>query len=413
MAAAENFIIDFSDIPGCQSPPSSLRSSVSSTRLTTRSRISSIFSSNAGDLSDDDTFDLKASARKFKPKRESKIHTGRLIDIDSPSTNCPLTDWERLEQEAKAIAGQLGKNDRKINFDELLAKSPLNSSPLCSIKEDMLCPTSPDHVPRKSLFNDNFQEPIKKVVNKENLVDIKDDNRKEVYIDDQLERAIRKPLGTLNMGTPIKIKPPTPSKLKLPTPSKLRPPTPTKIKPPTPLKLKPPTPTKLKPLTPSKLMKPPMTPISTFKKTPMISSGSAKGLRTPMAPGSTKSMRTPMTPKSSVPMRPSFGTPSLRVMTPASNPGSSKSSSTLPRRGSMTPSTRPMSRASGSLPKRPSGAFTPLPSTSSSAGALSRRPSAPMTPVQASTRTPGALPRRPSTAFTGNIFENLIILHIK
>ena len=78
--------------------------------------------------SDDNPFDLKVLARKFKTKRESIIHTGRLIDIDSPITSGPLTDWERLEQEAKAIAGQLGQVESKINFDEVLEKSHLNSS---------------------------------------------------------------------------------------------------------------------------------------------------------------------------------------------------------------------------------------------------------------------------------------------
>jgi len=92
--AEDNFpIIDFSQIPGCESPVgNSFRSSTSSSKLTTsnttRSRISSIFSSNAD--SDDDPFDLKASARKFKAKRESKIHIGRLVDIRKLRTlmNC-------------------------------------------------------------------------------------------------------------------------------------------------------------------------------------------------------------------------------------------------------------------------------------------------------------------------------------
>ena len=397
-------IIDFSQIPGCESPVgNSFRSSTSSSKLTTsnttRSRISSIFSSNAD--SDDDPFDLKASARKFKAKRESKIHIGRLVDIDSPKG---LTDWERLEQEATAIAGHLGHKEAP-NFDELLAKSPYNSSPLCSIKEENLCPASPDqHLPRKALiFNDNFQEPMKKIANKENVSKM-NDNRKEVFIDDQLERAIRKPLGNIN-----RIMKPSPT-----TPSKLKPPTPTKIKPPTPSKLKPPTPSKMKPPTPSKLMKPPMTPVSSFKKTPMTSALS------------TRSMRTPMTPRSSVPMRPSFGTPSLKVLTPASGPMKTPSTGGLPRRpsGSFTPVVN-SSRTTGPLPKRPSGSFTPLTSSSRTTGSLSRRPSGSFAPVSSSSTTtttggpslrrssvqltsqqnalpnaPGSRPKRQSAAFT-------------
>ena len=374
--AEDNFpIIDFSQIPGCESPVgNSFRSSTSSSKLTTsnltKSRISSIFSSNAD--SDDDPFDLKASARKFKAKRESKIHIGRLVDIESPKA---LTDWDRLEEEAKAIAGELGHKEAP-NFEELLAKSPLNSSPLCSIKEEILCPVSPEQqVPRKALiFTDNSREPMKKMANKENVPG-KNDSLKEVFIDDQLERAIRKPLGTINKAST--------------TPSKLRPPTPTKIKPPTPSKLKPPTPVKMKPPMTSKLMKPPMTPVTSFKKTPMTTM-------------STRSMRTPMTPKSSVPMRPSFGTPSLRVLTPASGPLKTPSSGVLPRRpsGTFTPSSSSSRTISGSLPKRPSGSFTPVASTSRPTTGP-RRPSgsfAPLTAANSSrTTASGPLPRRPST----------------
>jgi hypothetical protein len=61
-----------------------IRSTTTSNRLTnsTKSRISSIFSSTVDSIGDDDPFDLKASARKFKPIRESIVNTGRLVDID-------------------------------------------------------------------------------------------------------------------------------------------------------------------------------------------------------------------------------------------------------------------------------------------------------------------------------------------
>ena len=61
-----------------------IRSTTTSNRLTnsTKSRISSIFSSTVDSIKEDDTFDLKASARKLKPIRESIVNTGRLVDID-------------------------------------------------------------------------------------------------------------------------------------------------------------------------------------------------------------------------------------------------------------------------------------------------------------------------------------------
>ena len=61
-----------------------IRSTTTSNRLTnsTKSRISSIFSSTVDSIGDDDPFDLKASARKLKPIRESIVNTGRLVDID-------------------------------------------------------------------------------------------------------------------------------------------------------------------------------------------------------------------------------------------------------------------------------------------------------------------------------------------
>ena len=139
-SGSEYPLVDFSDIPGCESPlsagtgrsfrttDSSLASSTVS--KSTKSRISSIFSQTL-DTSDDDVFGLTQSARKIRHSHhQTKISTGLLIEIEeqieSPSS---LTDWERLKKEAQAIAGEMtgetskAMTDKVIDFDEILSKS--------------------------------------------------------------------------------------------------------------------------------------------------------------------------------------------------------------------------------------------------------------------------------------------------
>lgn len=235
-------LVDLSDIPGCESPPT-FRSSSSSSRLATslatKKRISSIFSSASTYDSDDDPFDLKASARKSKakPVRQSIVNTARLIDIDETvaTLNSPdigLTDWNLMKAEAHAIAGEI-KSERKINFNELLNKSPLTGSPLCMTSEaSALFPSSPTNSPRKA-FSFDEEEPMKRVtINKSNIPKENAENVREVFLDDQLEKAIgrenkdRKPLSSinhkpLNFVRRMPLKPPmTPTSSRLPmTPS--------------------------------------------------------------------------------------------------------------------------------------------------------------------------------------------------
>ena len=250
-SGSEYPLVDFSDIParkrlpgiaipGCESPlsagtgrsfrttDSSLASSTVS--KSTKSRLSSIFSQTSTlDTSDDDVFGLTQSARKIRHShhhQKTKILTGLLIEIEeqieSPSSS--LTDWERVKKEAQAIAGEMtGERtstkfsmtvDKVIDFDEILSKSPLAGSPLFATRTKNEFSVSPLSPPPKRLidFDDDIEDDdqIQKSVAKENN---QKENRKcsnaeqEVYLDDQLESAIKKqqlhrvPLSTLNMCT--------------------------------------------------------------------------------------------------------------------------------------------------------------------------------------------------------------------
>ena len=245
-SGSEYPLVDFSDIPGCESPISTGRSfrmtdsslASSTVSKSTKSRISSIFSqASTLDTSDDDVFSVKSitqSARKIKhshhhQNQKTKISTGLLIEIEEQiesSPNSSLTDWERLKKEAQAIAGEMtGEStskkvemnvvDKVIDFDEILSKSPLAGSPLFATRKNLetLSPLSP---PPKRLidFDDIDQDDYliqKSMEGKEN--NCKKENQKcsnteqEVYLDDQLERAIikqqqqRVPLSTLNRCT--------------------------------------------------------------------------------------------------------------------------------------------------------------------------------------------------------------------
>ena len=226
-SGSEYPLVDFSDIPGCESPlsagtgrsfrttDSSLASSTVS--KSTKSRISSIFSQTL-DTSDDDVFGLTQSARKIRHShRQTKISTGLLIEIEEQSESpSSLTDWERLKKEAQAIAGEMtgetskAMTDKVIDFDEILSKSPLVGSPLFATRKNefIVSPLSP---PPKRLidFDDIEDDLIQKSMAKENIKKEKTkcSDPEEVYLDDQLERAIKKqqqhraPLSTLNMCT--------------------------------------------------------------------------------------------------------------------------------------------------------------------------------------------------------------------
>ena len=210
-------LVDFSDIPGCESPTTSGQgaagfrtiSSSSTVSKSTKSRISSIFSvTSTLDSLDDDPFDLRSSTRKVRPKEKAKISTGLLVDFDGLKANSldsPLTDWERLKKEAHAIAGEMkdNKGERVIDFDEILKNSPLPLSPLCSDEKNaemLLVASSPNTPPTKLLnFDDEpVLEPMRKNNNKENKAFKLDD---DVFLDDQLATAIekcRKPLSNVN-----------------------------------------------------------------------------------------------------------------------------------------------------------------------------------------------------------------------
>jgi len=368
MSIDEYPIIDFSEIPGCESPivPRSLiRSTTTSNRLTnsTKSRISSIFSSTVDSIGDDDPFDLKASARKLKPIRESIVNTGRLVDIDfaeSPNKG-GLTDWNKMMFEASVIASDIKDEEKIVDLDEIMNKSPLvDASPLsCMNKigggEALLLETSsPENSPLKFRF-DEYSEPRKKLWDKENRsLQKPTEPLKEVYIDDQLEKAIkRKPLANLNkrqvpMKTPTKtlMKPPGSTKRVSLAPSKpvvtsskpamiksRLPMTPSKV-PMTPSKL-PMTPSKL-PMTPSRL---PMTP----SKLPMTPS------KLPMTPSrlpktqTNLSNRTPLIPSRQPPMK-----PSLNTVTPVRDQKLTiKSNSTNPRRSIL------LSKPNGAISSQP------------------------------------------------------------
>jgi hypothetical protein len=244
-------LVDLSDIPGCQSPtyPMNLRSASTSSRLTTstatKSRLSSIFSMTSNlDTSDDDPFDLKASARKSRQKAPNRVNTGLLIDIDenfagfkSPRNDSHM-DWDELKLEAQALAGDLKGEivppEKKINFDEMFNKSPITGSPFMLTNDaHLMVGSSPENSPVKALnfheyevlittcqllvdlvsrqidyifhlFVDTsklyfdciyfyLQEP-RKAVAKENFVQTSVQKLPEVYLDDQLERAIQTPI---------------------------------------------------------------------------------------------------------------------------------------------------------------------------------------------------------------------------
>ena len=214
-------LVDFSDIPGCESPTNSSQgacfrtiSSSSTVSKSTKSRISSIFSATSTlDSLDDDPFDLKSSTRKVRPKERAKISTGLLVDFDGLKTDpldSPLTDWERLKKEAQAIAGEMKENvgERVIDFDEMLKNSPLPLSPLCSDEKNaelLLVASSPNTPPTKLLnFDDEPLLEPKKSMNKDKenkIFKLEDD----VFIDDQLAIAIeksRKPLSNVNNTKP-------------------------------------------------------------------------------------------------------------------------------------------------------------------------------------------------------------------
>ena len=277
-------LVDFSDMPGCQSPemtPCGRSVFTDSTVSSTKSRISSIFSMTSSNFNDsDDPFNLKVSARKARPTipKESIVNTGLLIDVgDSLSselklpnsisevdeecelvgksgTHCEpfsqkskvpkdtaLTDWEKLRTEAQALAGDLKKDP---DLDEMLLNSPLlNGSSLLSASSDIkLVDSSPElSSPIKALkFLDEEEDvPIEtlqlKPELKENAGVASYPNKTkvaldEVYLDDQLERAIkkssphksqnvpkRKPLSSVNNVAP-KTKA-TPKKTVVPKPT--------------------------------------------------------------------------------------------------------------------------------------------------------------------------------------------------
>ena len=106
MATNEYPIIDFSEIPGCESPVKS--STIRKVTNSTKSRISSIFSSTLDSI-EDDPFDLKSSTRKRKPVRQSIVNTARLVDIESPNA---LTDWHRLRFEAQLISSEIDDKEK-------------------------------------------------------------------------------------------------------------------------------------------------------------------------------------------------------------------------------------------------------------------------------------------------------------
>jgi len=368
MSIDEYPIIDFSEIPGCESPivpRSSIRSTTTSNRLTnsTKSRISSIFSSTVDSIGDDDPFDLKASARKLKPIRESIVNTGRLVDIDfaeSPNKG-GLTDWNKMMFEASVIASDIKDEEKIVDLDEIMNKSPLvDASPLsCMNKigggEALLLETSsPENSPLKFRF-DEYSEPRKKLWDKENRsLQKPTEPLKEVYIDDQLEKAIkRKPLANLNkrqvpMKTPTKtlMKPPESTKRVSLAPSK---PGMTSSKPATAKSRLPMTPSKL-PMTPSKIQmtpsKLPMTPSRlpmTPSRLPMTPS------KLPMTPSrlpktqTNLSNRTPLIPSRQPPMK-----PSLNTVTPVRDQKLTiKSNSTNPRRSIL------LSKPNGAISSQP------------------------------------------------------------
>ena len=280
-------LIDFSDIPGCESP-SSRKSSANDSRVSkaTKSRISSIFSSTFDSLDNDDIFDLKlrstSTSHKNSKSKQSSVQTGQLINLDgSPATGS--FDWNRLKLEAQVIASEIK--------DEHLEAEP---SPVKIFNIDW-----DEMEPRKRLF-DKENKPSK----------TQTDPRKEVFLDDQLEQFIhkRKPLASLNK------KPLTPLK-KLETPLKK-----------SLLTAKPPLSSK-KPPTPSKI---PMTP-SKIAMTPMRRSMMATPSRLPVTP-----MRPVVAPKTRVPLTPSsLITPLKDQKIPL------KTSATLPRRSSMALSKPP------------------------------------------------------------------------
>ena len=212
-------LVDFSDLPGCQSPATA--ATVSSSKISncssTKSRISSIFSMSSSKFndSDDDPFDLKASARKARPPPSSSlkqidktsVNTGLLVDIvgvgaelnlireeedDSnkenvvSSGNCALTDWDKLKTEAQALAGDLKSNTGDNIGDRLFGSPLLNaiSSPLMLPNSDSSSfklvddISSPEPSPVKSL---KFPEPKHEKITLD-----------EVFLDDQLEKAITK-----------------------------------------------------------------------------------------------------------------------------------------------------------------------------------------------------------------------------
>ena len=228
MATGSNYpLVDLSDIPGCDSPTSSFRSSTSTVSKSTKSRISSIFSLTTLE-SDDDPFDLKASARKTRPNRSAKINTGMLIEIEGNNgefQSSPSFNWELLKKEAQAIAVEMNGSgtipERIFDFDEMLKSSPMNISPLCSTKQDLLLvSSSPECSPTKILNFDDIEEPRKSIT--ENLTRTPPSQKKpELYIDDQLEAMIasskkqRKPLSVINGKNPVSRalnKTPTPGK---------------------------------------------------------------------------------------------------------------------------------------------------------------------------------------------------------
>merc|ERR1719203_2440589 len=235
--------------------------------------------------------------------------------------------------EASVIASDIKDEEKIVDLDEIMNKSPLvDASPLSCINkigggEALLLETSsPENSPLKFRF-DEYSEPRKKLWDKEKRSLQKPmESPKEVYIDDQLEKAIkRKPLANLNkrqvpMKTPTKtlMKPPESTKRVSMAPSK---PAMTSSKPATAKSRLPMTPSKL-PMTPSKL---PMTPSRLPKTQTNLSN------------------RTPLIPSRKPPMK-----PSLNTVTPVRDQKLTiKSNSTNPRRSIL------LSKPNGAISSQP------------------------------------------------------------
>lgn len=196
-------IIDFSDIPGCESPSTNTRKKKATAAVggvissRTKSRISSIFSSASTAYdSDDDPFDLKSCSKNLKKVKESLVKTEELISLDTNNSPAGF-DWHRLKLEAQVLASEINEDQ---SFDFIVKNLHLDSD------------DDEDQEPRKRLFSpaENKENHVPKV------------QEKLVNIDDQLEKAIRKPLTSLNskqlmMMTPSKM----PMRRTLMTPSKM------------------------------------------------------------------------------------------------------------------------------------------------------------------------------------------------